>query len=439
MNKRLQALLKAKSSAVGKMKALQAAADLRGDGVMTAEETTEFDGLLTEVNGYSAEIARLQAAIEAERSIAVPAAGGLLNVPDGASIIVGAPRSEQDPTRGFSSFGEFAVAVYQGSQNGARPDERLLIGAGPTTMANSASGADGGYLVPVQFATEIMGTVYDDPESLLSLTDNTPLSQANAMTFPKDETTPWGSDGVRAYWEAEGAQGNQTKPALGTASMRMHKLFALVPVTDELMGDASAITSWITTKSGESILWKANESIYAGSGAGQPLGMLKGGALVTVAKEAGQAAATLVVQNIANMVARMPAKSYRRAVWMINNDVIPQLLTMTLNGHPIYTPPGGLANAPFGTLLGRPIMPSQHCETLGTKGDIALVDWKMYRTITKAAGIETATSMHLWFDYGVNAFRATFRLDGQPSIAKPVEPAKGNNTLSPFVVLATRA
>ena len=78
-------------------------------------------------------------------------------------------------------------------------------------------------------------------------------------------------------------------------------------------------------------------------------------------------------------------------------------------------------------------------ETVGDKGDIVLADWGMYRTITKAGGIETATSMHFWFDRGVTAFRAVFRIDGQPSITKPVTPNKGANSLSPIVTLDARA
>ena len=67
------------------------------------------------------------------------------------------------------------------------------------------------------------------------------------------------------------------------------------------------------------------------------------------------------------------------------------------------------------------------------------MDWKSYRTITKAGGIETATSMHLWFDLGLTAFRAIFRVAGQPLVTKPITPNNGTATLSPFVVLDPRA
>ena len=52
--------------------------------------------------------------------------------------------------------------------------------------------------------------------------------------------------------------------------------------------------------------------------------------------------------------------------------------------------------------------------------------------------METATSMHFWIDRGITAFRTIFRIDGQPSITKPVTPNKGAASLSPIVVLAAR-
>jgi hypothetical protein len=61
-----------------------------------------------------------------------------------------------------------------------------------------------------------------------------------------------------------------------------------------------------------------------------------------------------------------------------------------------------------------------------------------YRTITKAGGVQTATSMHLYFDADATAFRFTFRLNGKPILSKPVTPPKSSVTRSHFVSLAAR-
>jgi HK97 family phage major capsid protein len=67
-----------------------------------------------------------------------------------------------------------------------------------------------------------------------------------------------------------------------------------------------------------------------------------------------------------------------------------------------------------------------------------LVDLSYYQTITKAGGMQAATSMHLYFDADLTAFRTTFRMDGQSKIVNPIAPAKGSNSLSPYIQLGAR-
>ena len=142
------------------------------------------------------------------------------------------------------------------------------------------------------------------------------------------------------------------------------------------------------------------------------------------------------------MIARLPAGSFANAVWIVNNDVLPALFTLTLGNYPIYLPMGmnvgGIQTSPYGTLLGRPVFVSQHANTFSSQGDILLVDLKYYQTITKAGGMQTATSMHLYFDADLTAFRTTFRMDGQAKIVAPISPAKGSTTMSPFIQLGAR-
>lgn len=428
MNKTIRALQARKAAAVDAAKALNAKAGAE-DRDFTAEEQAEYDGYMAEATSLENRIAREISLAEAQ-----VAAGDALGVQVDENVAA-------DPKRGFKSYGDFAQTVRAAARPGVQPDQRLLIGAAaPTTFGNESNGADGGFLVPPEFARDIWTLSLAGDETFLPMTDNVPV-EGNSMTFPKDETTPWGTDGIRAYWQAEAAAATATKPVLGNSTQRLHKLMALVPVTDELLGDTSALAGYLPRKTGDSIRWKTNEAFVRGTGDGQPLGFLNSGALVSVAKETGQAAGTLNVQNIAKMFSRMLPSALARSVWLINSDVLPQLLTMTLGNYPIYTPPQtGVVNAPAGLLFGRPIIITQHSDTVGSVGDIMFVDWKHYRTITKSnGGIETATSMHLYFDAAATAFRALFRVDGAPALTKPITQAKGSNNLSPFVALAARA
>lgn len=352
-----------------------------------------------------------------------------------AVITGGGFRNDDEGKSGWKNFGEFARAVYNGCpQIDMGIDKRLLTKA-PTSYGAEAVGADGGFLVPPDFSEEIKQYSLAG-DALLSLTDQMPVT-GNSMTFPADETTPWGTNGVRAYWMAEAAQATQSKPELKERTLKLNKLIALVPVTEELLSDTTTLETYLTTKTGESIQWKTNDAIVNGTGAGQPLGIANSGALVTVAKETSQTADTINATNVAKMFARIPASMLGRAVWLINNDALPQLMVMTLGNQPIWTAPStGFVNAPGGLLLGRPIIPTQTAQTVGDLGDIYLADFGSYASISKE--VQSQSSIHLFFDYDMTAFKATFRVDGQPWPQAAITPANGSNSLSPFVALAER-
>ena len=432
--KRLRELLLKKQAKTQDAKAILDRAAVENNRELTAEEQQKVDALLAEVNMLSTEIAREEQVAAALRSMAAPTPA-LSGVRVHENI-------EDDPRRGFRSYGEFCFAVLQAGL-GREPDQRLgairAASNAPSVYGNETTGADGGWLIPPEFSSALYELALEQ-DALLPRTDSYPVG-GNSLVFPyTDETTPWGTDGVRAYWEGEAQPANETKPKVGgPLSLRLAKLMALVPITDELANDAPALDRWVGRKSAESIRWKTNLALFQGTGVNQPLGFFLHAGNVSVVKEGGQTADTIIVDNITKMYARALNKG--NAVWMVNDDVWPQLAKLNIGNNVVFTSPNeGIKSAPGGLLLGRPVITSQLCKTLGDKGDIVLVDWKAYRTITKSgAGVETATSMHLWFDRGINAFRATFRVDGQPVLRTPVSPANGANTLSPFVTLDDRA
>ncbi|NMV36783.1 phage major capsid protein [Ralstonia insidiosa] len=431
MSKQLRELQARKAKHVSAMRAItdKAAAE---DRDLTDDEAAAFDTEKASVERIAAAITREEALIEAERSAGV-------FVPEGAHITV-TENIESDPKRGFKTFGEFAAAVRAGAQRNATLDQRLTIGAAaPTTFGNEASGADGGFAIPPAFSTDIWSMSLGEG-SLIPMTDNTEVT-GNSMAFPRDETTPWGGSGVQAYWQAEGVPATASKPQLGLDTLRLHKLMTLVPVTDELLADAAALGSYLSNQAPDRIMWKANEAILFGTGVGQPQGCLNSDALVVVAKEAGQATQTIVQPNISKMRSRLKTGELKNAVWIGNPDILPALEGLTIGNIPIFLPPGtGLREAYDGTLNGRPLILSEHASAFSAQSDLSLISLKGYRTITRAGGIETATSMHLYFDAALTAFRFMFRIDGAPIIKAPITPpaGKSTNSRSYFVTLGAR-
>jgi HK97 family phage major capsid protein len=249
---------------------------------------------------------------------------------------------------------------------------------------------------------------------------------SNAMTFyAEDETSRADGSrrgGIRAYWAAEAAEKTASQPKFREMEMKLRKVVGLVYATDELLADATALEGWILSNLPEELRFVVEDSILNGTGAGQPQGILASGAVVSVAKETGQAAASIVGENIMKMWARLWNTSRRSVVWLINQDTLPQLMQLQLpvgtGGVPLYMPPGGLSAAPYGTILGRPVLESEYVE----KG-----------------GVEAASSIHVRFVYDETCFRFVYRVDGQSKWNAALTPKNGTNTVSPFVSLATRA
>lgn len=429
MDAKTKSLVNRKAEKLAELSALNALAESE-DRDFTDDEKVKFDGIRADIEGLNARIERAQA-LEAA-TLDMPT----VDVLEDAEISGGEPQIANDPRRGWSHFGEFAHAlVAAGTPGQATYDDRLFIGAAPTTYGNEAVGSDGGFLVPPEFASTIRDYSLED-DALLPLTQNDIVS-GNGMRLPVDETTPWGTDGIRAYWEGEAQQATQTKPKIESRELRLRKLFGLVPVTDELLADSSFASSYLPRKFGQSIRYKTNDAIMNGNGTGVPQGYLNSGAVVTQAKEGSQAADTIVAGNIAKMYSRCLDPT--NAVWLINPDAFPQLVLLTIGDQPIWTPPSeGFKSAPNGFLLGRPVIMNESCQTIGDAGDIQFVSLRWYQTITKSQGIDFASSMHLYFDYDVTAFRAIFRADGQSVVRAPVTPPNSSVTRSPFVQLAAR-
>src|SRR5581483_3815265 len=285
-----------------------------------------------------------------------------------------------------------------------------------------------------------------DMGQILSRVQKLTLStSANSIKIPAvDETSRatgsrWG--GVQSYWVGEGNTATTTKPKFRLIELDLKKLLANWYVSDELMADASVMNTIANQAFSEEIMFMTEDAIFRGDGAGKPYGMLNSPTVVSVAKETGQATKTLVYENVLKMWSRCWGRSRQNAVWFINQDVEPQLYALSqvigTAGVPVYLPANGIAGEPYGTLFGRPVVPVEYSDTVGTQGDITLADYSQY-VIADKGGVQAASSMHVAFLTDEMVFRITYRVDGRPIWHAPLTPFKGTNTLSPFITLAAR-
>jgi HK97 family phage major capsid protein len=248
---------------------------------------------------------------------------------------------------------------------------------------------------------------------------------------------------VQASWRSEGSQMTASKLDDQSRSVPLHEIYAFVLATGELLEDAPRMAGRLTKRAGAALAWKKNAAMIYGTGSGQPLGWFNSDALITVAKEGSQAADTIQAENVLKMLSRLAVIPGDSPFWIANRNTIVELATMTIGDQPVWLPPSGLTQAPGGFILGYPVLFSEHAKTVGDKGDLQLVSGKGYYSVVRDAGPQLATSIHLYFDYNVEAFRWMTRFGGQPHLSTPiVAPTAGGgagNSKSHFVTLAERA
>lgn len=402
-----------------------------GETGYTQEQVDQVNALTEEFESLSAQ-ADVIKKMDAVKAKASASAGRRATPAPAAGPRIEVGQNRADRFNGFESAGSWLMAVKKAGQTG-EVDARFKNSA-----AKESVGEDGGFLVPEEISSAILKKMNGD-ESLMSRATAIQVG-GNNLTINVDENQPW-NGGVQAYWTAEGASIVESKPAFKQASWRLQKIAALVKATDELLDDATALESYIMASTPMAFVHQVNKAILSGNGVGKPLGIINSPFTVTVAKESGQAADTIVSANVLNMYSRMFPMSRANAVWFVNPGAEEKLRLLTdADGNYIYLSPGGQLNqTPYATLLGRPVIPLMGgMPAVGDLGDIVFADLSYYYMIRKAAGIKSATSIHLHFDKEITSFRFSMRLDGKCPYQSPVTTEFGNYQMSAFVQLEAR-
>jgi HK97 family phage major capsid protein len=369
----------------------------------------------------------------------------------GSVIIPGIDRAKVGPASGdkpFRNLGEQLLVVRDHAKAAGRkaPDTRLLQIVDAASGATEGTDSDAGFMVQTDFSGHLQQGMMEN-SNLINRCFNVPVGPgANGiwLTIVDESSRETGSrwGGVQVYRVAEAEAATAKKPKLKKEYMALEKMMGLCYATEESLQDSVSYGALIQRSFAEEFGFKTDDEIINGLGSGQMQGILKSPALVSITKETGQAAATIETDNILKMYTAMPPRGKANGVWLVNFEVWQQLPKLSLpvgtGGAPIFMPPGGISGAPYGALLGRPVIEVEQCAALGTVGDIIFADLSQYLTIAKG-GLNAQSSIHVKFTTDETAFKFTVRNNGQSLWRSATTPYKGTQTRSPFVALATRS
>jgi HK97 family phage major capsid protein len=446
MSKKLRQLQDRAAAILQEQAAINAVVDSEDRGenqfVMSEEEQARFDKLSNEFDQVEAAIGREKQLIERKKTL-----------DEQAETTEERPAARIEPVNNteqsgpFRTFGEQLAAIYASSSPGGSVDERLSQVQAAASGGSAGVPSDGGFLIQKEFSTDILQRTYELGTLAGACDRMSPGDNFDGIELPYvDETSrATGSrlGGVRVYRRGEADTVTASKPKIGKFQLDLEDLMGLAYATNRLLRDASVMDQFYRNAFAEEFAFVLDDEILRGSGVGQCLGILNADCAISTAKETGQAADTVVYKNLVKMWGNLLARYRTNAVWYINQEIEEQLNLMTLpvgtGGVPVYLPPGGASEAPYGRLFGRPVKPIEHCSAPGDVGDIVLGDLSRYLLIDKD-GLQTDTSMHVRFIYDEMTFRFKMRVNGKPKDVSALTPYKGSSgkTYSAFTYLAAR-
>jgi HK97 family phage major capsid protein len=444
MNLRLAKLDQRKNALVAQSTAILDAADKED------REPNEDDKRVLDAN--TAELQQIAASIKREQDLAAylstPVGPAWKDVPDAAQPEPVRDAWEDDPNKGFSSPREYLTSVMKATINGHTEDRRLLFLGGKRNGFEATAGSDeaqtqadpyGGFLVPEGMSPGLLQIEMEgDPSAgrTTMVPMDAPVVRFNARVDKVHTSSV--SGGFVVYRRAETQTQEASRTQFEQVTLNAHPLMGVAYATNELLTDsptsfAAIVAQGFRSEFGSKI---ANEKIR-GTGVGEMEGVLTSPALISVTKETGQAADTIVYENIKKMYARCWGRG--RAVWIYNDDCLVQLMSLVqvvgVGGIPVWQPSATVGEP--ATLMGLPAFSSEHCSTLGDAGDIMLVNWAEYLEGTYQP-MKSDESMHVRFLYNEGTFRFTMRTDGRCWWRTALTPKNSAVTLSPIVALAAR-
>jgi HK97 family phage major capsid protein len=356
---------------------------------------------------------------------------------------VGNPKDAflEDPKKGFRDHREFLCSVMEAGRNYGVTDDRRLkyLATAGSDEQSSISDPYGGFLVPQGFSPNVMN-VMAEADPIASRVTQIPMENAvvpiNARVDKDHTTSVSGGLVVGRREETQGATSSRMQ--FEQVILNAQSLFGLAFASEELLA-RSPVSFVALLEAGFRDEFPAkliNERLN-GTGVGQFEGVVNSPCIVSVAKETGQAADTIVYENIIKMRAR--CWGYGNAIWLANHDTLPQLMLMNQavgTGGVVVWQPSAREGEPE-LLLGRPIFFTEFTKTVGDTGDIVLGNWSQYLEGTLSP-MQQAESMHVRFENHERTFKFWIENDGRCWWRSALTPKNSTATLSPFVKLDAR-
>jgi len=364
------------------------------NGMLSAEDTEQYERMEKEVVDLGHAIERLERAEEMDRLMDAPT----------SSVLTSRPEKAQTRKQGLASD-EYKKAFW-----GRMRDEVRYSDVRDALQVGTQS--EGGYTVPDEFEHQLVQGL--EEENIMRGIVHVITTSSGDRKIPL--VTAKGS----ASWVEEEAQIPESDDTFGQIMLGAHKLATMIRISEELLHDSAFnLEAYIAGEFSRRVGAAEEEAILTGDGNHKPTGLLH----ATLGAELGVTAASATALTADELIDLQHSlkSGYRRKAYWIMNDATIKLLRKLKDGNSQYIwQPGLLAGQPD-TLLNQKVLTSSFMP-LPTAGNKAILygDFSYYwladregRSLQRLSELYAATDQV--------GFKMTQRVDGRLILPEAVK------------------
>lgn len=281
--------------------------------------------------------------------------------------------------------------------------------------------ASGGYLVPEEFANMIVED-RRDATIMRQLATVIPVS-TDTFHLPTLASRP------KTFWRSEAAVKNTSTAQFGEIVLTPYSLASIVPLSNELVADASlgtggSIVSMIAGLMGTALAEEEDKAFWTGNGSGKPTGIDNYTFTTLTANATDVSRADTLIQALY----KLPQGYRGNAVVVANKNTWAKIATLKdSNNQYLLT---GLANSPSPVLRGRPIYEQND---IGD-GKVFIGDFRDYyiadrQGVTVDVSTEATVGGTSAFENNLTYVRVESRVDGELALTNGIVEVQGIGTV----------
>lgn len=353
------------------------------DGLLTKEQTEQYQAMEEKVKNYSVEIERIQREEAMEKEMSKP-----INQP-----IKEKPGMDKEEKTGRARK-EYKEGMLQALRTNFKQVSNVL---------QEGVDADGGYLVPEEYDERLI-TVLSEENIIRNLATTIQTSGNHKINIASTEPA--------AAWIDEGGSLTFGDATFKQILLDAHKLHVAIKVTEELMYDSAFnLEAYITAQFGKALANAEEDAFLNGDGNNKPTGIFhesNGGTFL-------EKVTAIKADDVINLVHALKRPYRKNAVFITNDKTIAQIRKFKdSNGAFIWQP--SYQQGEPDTLLGYPVYTSAYAP----ENAIAFGDFSYYNIGDRGARSFKALT-ELFAGNGMIGYVAKERVDGKLVLKEAVQ------------------